>query len=625
MSDYLLGNQTIQLRPSEVIGKGGEADIYRRGGEPYAYKIFKTPSHPDLAGQIQLQREAEARIAEHQKKLPAFPRNLPSRVSSPRELIRDKKGLIAGYQMDFIDNVEVLLRYGERNFRDQGVSDATVCSIFIDLYKTVEAVHRAHVVIGDFNDLNILVKGERAHLIDADSMQFGNFPARMFTAKFVDPLICDPNATLPLMVGKHDSDTDWYAYLVMLMQSLLFVGPYGGVYRPQDTKKSIPHDARALKRITVFNSEVRYPKPSRPYKILPDDLLGYLMQVFEKDKRGQPPLSLIENLRFTTCTKCGAKHARIQCPDCIGVTPPMVKEVHTGKAKAKKVFETGGQILFATMQGENLRYLYHDQDTYWREGNQKVVRATLEPNVRFRINGNRTLFGQGTSCLVFGPFEPEGKQLFVDAFGPLPLIDANERSIFASQNGVLNRIGALGLEYPERVGDVLQNQTLFWTGEDVGFGFYRAADLSMYFIFRSARQGINDSVKLPQIRGQLIDATCYFGHERIWFLTATQEGGRTIHRSYLLTTQGELLASSEASPGDGTWLGHIRGACAAGPFLFVPTDDGVQRIVQHGQTLVVGSEFPDTSRFVDTDSLLFINKSGLHVVQRHDIWQITVG
>ncbi len=61
----------------------------------------------------------------------------------------------------------------------------------------------------------------------------------------------------------------------MLMQSLLFVGPYGGVYRPTDKKKTVLHDARPLKRITVFDPEVRYPKPARPYNMLPDDLLGY--------------------------------------------------------------------------------------------------------------------------------------------------------------------------------------------------------------------------------------------------------------------------------------------------------------------------------------------------------------
>ena len=310
MPEYFIGSRTVNLRPTDVIGKGGEADIYRKGGE--AYKFFKTPSHPDLAGFPDLQRETKGRIAEHQRKLPSFPKNLPSHVTVPGELIRDRSGQIAGYVMNFIDDTEVLFRYGERGFREQGISDDTMRSILIDLYKTVEGIHkhRDNVVIGDFNDLNVLVKGTGAHIIDADSMQFGIFPARMFTIKFVDPLICDPKASSPIMVRPHSSDTDWYAYLIMLMQSFLYVGPYGGVYRPGDKKKIIPHDARSLKRITVFEPEVIYPRPARHYKILPDDLLHYFEQVFKKDKRGVPPLSLVENLRFTTCAKCGVLHAR---------------------------------------------------------------------------------------------------------------------------------------------------------------------------------------------------------------------------------------------------------------------------------------------------------------------------
>src|SRR3989344_8495253 len=116
MAEYLLDNhQSIVLRPSDVVGKGGEADIYRKGRN--AFKVFKSPSHSDLSGSPVLQQEARERIAEHQKKLPAFPRNLPGRVITPLGLLRNAKGAIVGYEMRYMDNGEVLLRYGERSFR----------------------------------------------------------------------------------------------------------------------------------------------------------------------------------------------------------------------------------------------------------------------------------------------------------------------------------------------------------------------------------------------------------------------------------------------------------------------------------------------------------------------------
>ena len=627
MPEYFVGNRTVNLRPTDVIGKGGEADIYRKGGE--AYKIFKTPSHPDLAGFPDLQRETKGRIAEHQRKLPSFPKNLPSHVTVPGELIRDRSGQIAGYVMNFIDDTEVLFRYGERGFREQGISDDTMRSILIDLYKTVEGIHkhRDNVVIGDFNDLNVLVKGTGAHIIDADSMQFGIFPARMFTIKFVDPLICDPKASSPIMVRPHSSDTDWYAYLIMLMQSFLYVGPYGGVYRPVDKKKIIPHDARSLKRITVFEPEVIYPRPARHYKILPDDLLHYFEQVFKKDKRGVPPLSLVENLRFTTCAKCGVLHARGVCPDCVGVTPSMVKEVHIGKVKGTKVFETSGRILFATMQDGALRYLYHESEAYRREGNSVVVNASLDPFIRFRIRGGDTLLARGGQCLVFEESSGGVKApttLSVGSYGSLPLIDANDSNIFYVDGDGLYSSSDLGLEFREKVGDVLPNQTLFWVGDKMGFGFYRAAELSMYFVFRPGHRGLNDSVNLPGIRGQLVDSTCIFGPDKAWFFTTTQEGSKAVNRCCVVDSKGALVGTALGVPGDGSWLGKIRGACAAQDFLLVPTDDGVVRVASQGNSLSVVKEYPDTRRFVDAESNLFLSKEGLMVVRRHDVWRLVI-
>ena len=100
------------------------------------------------------------------------------------------------------------------------------------------------------------------------------------------------------------------------MQSLLFVAPYGGVYRPEDVSRRIPHGARPLHRITVFHSEVRYPKPATRYEVLPDDLLQYLHRVFEKDERGPFPAGLLDRLQFVACPRCAVEHARAACPFC---------------------------------------------------------------------------------------------------------------------------------------------------------------------------------------------------------------------------------------------------------------------------------------------------------------------
>ena len=79
--------------------------------------------------------------------------------------------------------------------------------------------------------------------------------------------------------------SDWYAYYVMLMQSLLFVGPYGGVFKPKDKTRKVPHDARPLHGISVWDKQVRYPKPAKPLDILPDSFQNSLRDIFVEGKR----------------------------------------------------------------------------------------------------------------------------------------------------------------------------------------------------------------------------------------------------------------------------------------------------------------------------------------------------
>ncbi|NET10604.1 MAG: hypothetical protein F6K16_39110, partial [Symploca sp. SIO2B6] len=289
--DIYVNTKKVRLTARNAIGKGGEADVFKLGKDK-AIKVFKPPDHPDFAGMPDAQQAARDRLDQHQHKLRQFPQGLPERVISPMALAMDQKGQrILGYTMPLLNDTEVLLRYGDRTFR-QAIEAQTVVQIFLDLHQTITQLHRANVVIGDFNDLNVLVKGTSAYIIDADSFQFGAFTCPMFTARFVDPLLCDPTANQPILQQPHTPTSDWYAFAVMLMQCLLFVDPYGGIYKPKDKSQRIPQSARSLKRITVFHPEVRYPKPALPWDRLPDDLLHHFHQIFEQDWRGGFPRSL---------------------------------------------------------------------------------------------------------------------------------------------------------------------------------------------------------------------------------------------------------------------------------------------------------------------------------------------
>jgi hypothetical protein len=597
VTELWVGARRLRPDPARAIGKGGEADVYDVGGG-LALKVYKRPDHPDYRGQPEEQRAARERLRARGPKLREFPRGLPGRVVAPLELATDRAGrAVLGYTMSLVPQAEPLRSWGEVGFRARGAGVDGVPGIFLDLHGTVAGLHAAGVVIGDFNDLNVLVSGPRAHLIDADSFQFGPYLCDVYTERFVDPLVCGPAALRPSRPFTELSD--WYAFAAMLVQSLLCVGPHGGVHR------GTPPSERALRRITIFHPEVVYPRPALPYRVLPDDLLHEFHEIFERDRREVFPRRLIEALRFTRCAACGREHARAVCPDCSRNAPAAVREVVTarGRVTATRLVSTSGTVVEAAPDG----WLLHEGDEFRREDGSLVMRGEFRPDLKVRLLGRSTLVGRRGRLTVL----PGSEVLSAEDF------DATGRDFFWIDNGqLLRRTSPSGST--EYVGDVLAGQTRFWAGPEFGLGFYRAGHVSVAFVFDASRRGINDAVRLPPMGGRLLDAACVFGARRAWLFLALEAGGRTVSRLVAVRPDGIV----EASADDGPWTGAIHGVCASGPHLFVPTDRGVVRV--EGD-LGRCREFPDTEPFVDSASRLVACPDGLRVVHRQEILVLRIG
>ncbi len=626
---YLAGTR-VKLDPARAIGKGGEADVYDAGGR--ALKVWKSPDHPDYDGLPGEQRAAESRLASHQKKLRQFPSGLPREVVGPEALATDKSGrTILGYAMPLVVGAEPLLRLSEPAFRRARVSSSEVVRFFLELWGVVRGLHACGVVLGDFNDLNVLVTADgHPRVIDADSFQFGPFPCAVYTQRFVDPLLCDPAAASLVLEKPYDAAADWYAFSVLLFQSLLLVGPYGGVHRPRHAGVArLEQAARPLRRVTVFDPDVVYPRPAIGYRVLPDPLLHHFHGLLERDERGVFPRALLESLTFTRCASCGVEHAHSVCPLCAVRAATAVPSRVSGACAARLVFSTDGVILDVALDGDTLRVLHHDVGAFRREDRAVVLEGPLDRRIHGRVAGARSVFARDGQLVVLSPGESP-RRFPVDAVAGSPAFDARGEHVTWVSEGELRRDAwSLGAWDSVRIGDALARQTRVWVGPSFGLGFYRAGALSRVFVFDAVHAGVNDEPRLPPVAGQVIDAGCVLDEGRAWLFLATQTAGQIEHLCLVYSRQGALEASAKATRGDGSWLGSLmgacRGACATAGVLLAPTDAGIVRVEVDAGSLRVARTFDETAPFVDASSRLIAHPRGVYVASSCQIHQLSLG
>lgn len=628
MTTVTIGGKVFRLDPAKPLGQGGEACVYDLG-DGRVVKVFREPTDPMYALDPNAKVAAKRRIEQHQQKLATFPQGMAgARIVGPSELATDAKGRIVGYAMPFLKGGEVLMRFSLPRVR-QTIPQARMLPILRDLHATVTKVH-PHLVIGDFNDNNVLVVGDQAYLIDADSMQWGGWMCATYTTRFVDPLHCeaDPQTGEPVFVRPHSTDSDWYAFTAMVFHSFAWTDVFGGTYVAPPGAPKVKHGARPMHRIPAWNKHVRYPRPAFPLDRLPDDLMDRFHRVFEKDQRGVFPASLLERMRWTTCSSCGAEHARPQCPmtGCATLAPAVKPVVQTtqirGNVKATTVYQGGGIILRAEAHAGHVMWLAYQGQRFTREDGSLTLTGPLDPRMRVRLAKGITLLAlHGQVVPIHDPNVmglPAATRLTVRTTEGAPVFARNERHTYWCEEDSLYRddtTGTLGMvSTPMAIGQVLGGQTRFWVGDEFGFGFYRAGSLTVAFVFDAEKPGLNDRVGL-QVRGKLVDATCAISRGRAWFLTATQEGAKLIHRCYAISSTGVVEASAEAEAGDGSWLGSIRGGAASSAGqLLMPTDDGLTRVEVVNNSIVPTRSFPDTAPWVDSGSQILLGRDGLYVV-----------
>lgn len=324
MTVVVLDGARLDIAGLGLLGQGGEADVYDLG-DGRALKLYKQPDHPDFTGDPLRIADATARLAAIEDKLASFPRGLPAAVVAPVAIARAARGrAVVGYAMPKVGGVPMFQLGEPRHRRGAALDLAALVAGFRELHDTVEELHRAGVVIGDFNDGNLLVDGARCHLIDADSLQFGRWRCTMFTDRYVDPRLCDRGAPAPVLTAPHDEASDWFAFAAMLFRALAWTGPYGGVHQPADPRARVAPAARPLRGPSVLGADVIYPRSAAPLAGLTDQLTAAFRAIFDGGQRGRFPRALLDGLVLRRCPTCAIDHGRARCPGCSAVVPAIV-------------------------------------------------------------------------------------------------------------------------------------------------------------------------------------------------------------------------------------------------------------------------------------------------------------
>ena len=599
----IIGKARVTLDDRELLGAGGEGRVYK--WRDRAVKIHHAVSSGLAPAD---EAAARAKLALAIAKVKAFPRSLGPEVVAPTDVVTDARGVEIGFTMPLITDATEVFRLSQRKWREGSLRNGEVVALFLRLHAMLGNLHARGVVIGDFNDGNVLFSRAPSGaltpwLIDADSMQFGAFPCVVAHERFLDPRLYGRDLT---RAPAFDAGSGWYAFGVMLFASLLYAHPYGGMHARFPTLLG-----RAEAGHSVLRADVVYPRAAVSYRILPDDLLSWIAATFDEGARAPLPDALL-SMRWTRCA-CGLEHARRACPECAAPRAIASATAH-GRCRATSVRRTRGHILGAAVQGR-LAYLYEEDVVVRREDDSKVLEGGHLPGTRFAIAGRSTWVARGERLArVVG--EAVRETASTATFGGAPAFDANVSSCFAVVDDWI-----VELSRGTRVGQVIAGQTWLRVGDALGIGFYRAGVALEHFLFHVGRGGLT-RVLLPPLRGKLVDAAAYFDGDRVLFATAIDLDGRRIHAMHLVASTGEVLASTCGAPDTQPMLATIGGKCMAHGAILCATDDGLVLVRADPKTRELAAEkhFPDTRPFVNADSEMHAAPGGsVYVVGPNEI------
>ncbi|MFW9871803.1 MAG: hypothetical protein ACFFG0_01790 [Candidatus Thorarchaeota archaeon] len=259
MKYFIRGKNEVILNQNNFVSKGGEGSIFRKG--KISYKIYNDPK----------KMIPEAKIKELQviKK---------DNVIKPKDIILNKRNTIVGFTMDWKDGFPLCKLFTTDFRKRMGVTEDTVTQLVENIKLTINEIHKAKCLIVDGNEFNYLTDNKDLtipYFIDVNSYKTPSFPA---TA--IMPSIRDWHSKVFTELS------DWFSFAIIACQLFVGIHPFKGRH-PKYKKNDL--ETRMKSNVSIFNSKVRVPAPTRDFNLIPSKYKEWFIDLFENGKRIVPP------------------------------------------------------------------------------------------------------------------------------------------------------------------------------------------------------------------------------------------------------------------------------------------------------------------------------------------------
>ncbi len=532
IKNIVINKQKITLDPAQLIQSGGEGMVFGVGDT--AVKLYHQPT---------TQRTAKLRCLLDS----GLAAQMPEGILGPTALVMNQDGRVVGFQMPRLPAGSLpLKKLSNPHFWQKNKPPLTaILDLFQQIHATLARLHQLGIVVGDLNDHNLYFTPHASRFtplwIDVDSYQFGGYPCPVALQSFLDPALYGVAD-----LGKRPYFTpltDWYAFTVLLVKSLLQVHPYGGAHKQY---KSLL--ARAKAGVSVLDTAVTYPQSARPLNTLSDEVRHQIHLIFEQGQRHPFPVQLLASQHFS--------HQPVSAPTSSLQSPV------SNLQSSKLLLAVNGVI-------EHVAITAHGR--IWA-----IVREEADYRlVRLGVGGKldeMALF-KGQPGYRFGIFDhylainpPQGRQLLIlDIGGRQPqkvtMIETalfRETAVFAATSQHLYRIAGTwimrgsvqnGLYVEDAIATAHRNQTCFWASPhtETLAGYHRIFDENRFFLIHDG--GSYDIPIPPLAQGEsLVETAVTFTSHALAIQLGIRHKGQMRTDTYLADLNGQLRANTPTLP-----------------------------------------------------------------------------